>query len=148
MSIRAASLLGGADHSLEPLAIGVEQGDARDQHAQGQTCQLCQTVELLFGICVQNGVEIPRLAQPACASDHRTTKAFTSEQSGPVHTLALDLTTAAAKAQGLERRVVKAQGAKEDAIDRATRALEPLLVEREKIAALVKVHIADAGKRL
>ena len=62
--------------------------------------------------------------------------------------LASLLTPAGIKAQGLEKRVVKAQRAKEDAIDRATRALEPLLVEREKIAALVEDHIVDAGKRL
>ena len=62
--------------------------------------------------------------------------------------LASLLTPAGVKAQGLERRVVKAQRAKEDAIDRATRAMEPLLVEREKIAALVEDHIVEAGKRL
>lgn len=58
------------------------------------------------------------------------------------------LSPAGVKEQGLERRVVKAQRAKEDSIDRATRALEPLRVEREKIAALVEDHIAEAGKRL
>ena len=58
------------------------------------------------------------------------------------------LSPAGIKAQGIERRVLKAQRAKEDAIDRATRALEPLRVEREKIAALVEDHIAEAGKRL
>lgn len=62
--------------------------------------------------------------------------------------LASLLTSAGIKAQGLERRVVKAQRAKEDAIDRATRALEPLLVEREKIAALVEDHIVEAAKRM
>lgn len=62
--------------------------------------------------------------------------------------LAWLLSPAGVKEQGLERRVVKAQRAKEDAIDRATRALEPLLVEREKIAALIEDHIAEAGKRL
>ena len=58
------------------------------------------------------------------------------------------LSPAGIKSQGIERRVAKAQRAKEDAIDRATRALEPLRVEREKIAALVEDHIAEAGKRL
>jgi hypothetical protein len=62
--------------------------------------------------------------------------------------LASLLTPAAVKEQGLGRRVAKAQSAKEDAIDRATRAMEPLLVEREKIAALVEEHIAQAGERL
>ena len=62
--------------------------------------------------------------------------------------LASLLTPAAVKEQGLERRVVKAQRAKEDAIERAKRALEPLLVEREKIAELVEEHIAKAGERL
>ena len=62
--------------------------------------------------------------------------------------LASLLSPAGVKEQGLERRVVKAQRAKEDSIDRATRALEPLRVEREKIAALVEDHIAEAGKRL
>jgi hypothetical protein len=62
--------------------------------------------------------------------------------------LAAFLSPVGIKAQGIERRVVKAQRAKEDAIDRATRALEPLRVEREKIAALVEGHIAEAGKRL
>jgi hypothetical protein len=52
------------------------------------------------------------------------------------------------KEQGLERRVVKAQRAKEDAIDRATRALEPFRIEREMIADLIEAHIAEAGKRL
>lgn len=52
------------------------------------------------------------------------------------------------KEQGLERRVAMAQRAKDDAIDRATRALEPLQVQREKLAALVEAHIAEAGKRL
>jgi hypothetical protein len=52
------------------------------------------------------------------------------------------------KEQGLERRVVKAQRAKEDSIDRAMRALEPLRVEREKIAALVEDHIEEAGRRV
>jgi hypothetical protein len=62
--------------------------------------------------------------------------------------LAAFLSPAGSKEQGLERRVIKAQRAKEDSIDRATRALEPLRVEREKIAALVEEHIAEAGKRL
>ena len=62
--------------------------------------------------------------------------------------LASLLTPAAVKEQGLERRVVRAQRAKEDAIDRATRAMEPMLVEREKIAALVEEHIVEAGERL
>src|ERR1035437_7256205 len=62
--------------------------------------------------------------------------------------LAAFLSPAGIKAQGIERRVVKAQMAKEDAIDRATRALEPLRVEREKIAALVEDHITEAGRRL
>lgn len=62
--------------------------------------------------------------------------------------LAWSLTPDGLLEQGLTGRVVKAQRAKEDAIDRATRALEPLLVEREKIAALVEDHIAEAGKRL
>jgi hypothetical protein len=58
------------------------------------------------------------------------------------------LTTEELKVQGLERRVAIAERAKEDAIDRATRAMEPLMVEREKIAALVHEHIAHAGERL
>jgi len=62
--------------------------------------------------------------------------------------LASLLTPAGIKEQGLERRVVKAQRAKEDAIDRATRALEPLTIERGQIAKLVEGHIAEAGKRL
>jgi hypothetical protein len=62
--------------------------------------------------------------------------------------LASLLTPAGVKNQGLERRVVKAERAKEDAIDRATRALEPLTVDREQIATLVEKHIAEAGNRL
>lgn len=62
--------------------------------------------------------------------------------------LASLLSPAGVKQQALERRVVKAQLAKEDAIDRAARALEPLMVEREKIAALVEDHIVKAGERL
>ena len=50
--------------------------------------------------------------------------------------------------QGLSGRVVKAERVKEDSIDRAARALEPLQVEREKIAALVEDHIAESGRRL
>jgi hypothetical protein len=62
--------------------------------------------------------------------------------------LASLLSPAGVKEQGLERRVVKAQRAKEDSIDRAMRALEPLRVEREKIAALVEDHIEEAGRRV
>jgi hypothetical protein len=62
--------------------------------------------------------------------------------------LASLLSPAGVKQQGLEKRVVKAQKAKEDAIDRATRALEPLTIERDQVAALVEAHIAEAGKRL
>lgn len=62
--------------------------------------------------------------------------------------LASLLTPARVKEQGLERRVVKAQRAKEDAIDRAARALEPLAIERDQIMALVEDHIVAAGKRL
>lgn len=62
--------------------------------------------------------------------------------------LASILTHEAVREQGLERRVVHAQRAKEDAIDRATRALEPLRVEREDIAVFIQDHIAKAGKRL
>ena len=62
--------------------------------------------------------------------------------------LAWLLSPAGVKEQGIGARVVKAERAKEDAIDRATRALEPLRLEREKIAALVEDHIAEAGKRL
>ena len=62
--------------------------------------------------------------------------------------LASILTQEAVREQGLERRVVKARRAKEDAIERATRALEPFHVEQEKITALVEDHIAEAGKRL
>ena len=62
--------------------------------------------------------------------------------------LASLLSPAGVKNQGLERRVMQAQRAKEDAIDRATRALEPLTIERGQIAKLVEDHIADAGKRL
>jgi hypothetical protein len=62
--------------------------------------------------------------------------------------LAAYLSPAGIRAQGIERRVEKAQRAKEDAIDRATRALEPLRVEREKIAVLVEDHIAEAGRRV
>ena len=58
------------------------------------------------------------------------------------------LTPAGIKAQGLEKRVVKAERAKQDAIDRATRALEPLKIDRDQIAALVEEHILEAGKRL
>lgn len=67
-----------------------------------------------------------------------------------IDTLALAslLTLAGVRDQGLEGRVVKAQRAKEDAIDRATRALEPLMIERGQIATLVQEHIAEAGKRL
>jgi hypothetical protein len=62
--------------------------------------------------------------------------------------LAWLLTPQGVEAQGLQWRVTKAQRAKEDAVDRATRALEPLLVERGKIAVLVEAHSAEAGKRL
>jgi hypothetical protein len=62
--------------------------------------------------------------------------------------LASLLTPAGVRDQGLERRLVKAQRAKEDAIDRATRALEPLTIDRGQIAALVEHHIGAAGKRL
>lgn len=62
--------------------------------------------------------------------------------------LASLLTPAGVRTQGLERRVAKAQRAREDAIDRATRAMEPLLVERERLAALVEEHVAQAGERL
>jgi hypothetical protein len=58
------------------------------------------------------------------------------------------LSTEELRVQGLERRAAKAERARDDAIERATRALEPLLVGREKIAALVQDHIAEAGKRL
>jgi hypothetical protein len=62
--------------------------------------------------------------------------------------LAWLLSPAGVEGQGLQRRVTKAMRAKEDAIDRATRALEPLRVEREKIAALVEEHISEASKLL
>ncbi len=62
--------------------------------------------------------------------------------------LAIILSPAGVKMQGLTGRMIKAERAKEDSIDRATRSLEPLRVEREKIAALVEDHIAEAGKRL
>jgi len=62
--------------------------------------------------------------------------------------LAWLLTPAGVKEHGLARRVEKAQGATEDAIDRAALALDLVRVSREKIAALVEDHIADAGKRL
>ena len=52
------------------------------------------------------------------------------------------------KEQGLDTRVAIAQKARENAIDSATRAMEPFQVEREKIAALVENHIANAGKDL
>jgi hypothetical protein len=48
----------------------------------------------------------------------------------------------------MEKRVLKAQKAKEDAIDRATRALEPLMIKRDQIAILVEDHIAAAGKSM
>jgi hypothetical protein len=58
------------------------------------------------------------------------------------------LSPAGVREQGWARRVVKAERAKEDAIDRATRALEPFRIEREMIADLIEAHIAEAGKRL
>jgi hypothetical protein len=44
--------------------------------------------------------------------------------------------------------VEKAQGAKENAIDRAALALDPVRVSREMIACLVEDRIEEAGKRL
>jgi hypothetical protein len=44
--------------------------------------------------------------------------------------------------------VAKAQLTKEAAIDGATLALQPIQVEREKIAALVEEHISEAGRQL
>jgi hypothetical protein len=58
------------------------------------------------------------------------------------------LTPAGVKEHGLARRVEKAQGAAEDAIDRAALALDLVRVSRKMIASLVEDHIAEAGKRL
>lgn len=62
--------------------------------------------------------------------------------------LASLLSPAAAREQGLEHRVAEALRGKEAAIDRATRALEPLAIDRGMIAALVEDRIAKAGERL
>ena len=66
----------------------------------------------------------------------------------PKAVLATILTPAGIEKQGLEKRLAKAQRAKEDALDRATRALEPLAVDRYRIAEMVEEHIAAAGQRL
>ena len=50
--------------------------------------------------------------------------------------------------RGLDKRVFMAQKAREDAIDRATEAMGRLLVDRQKVAAFVEEHIADAGMML
>jgi hypothetical protein len=62
--------------------------------------------------------------------------------------LASVLSPAAAREQGLDRRIAEALQGKEAAIDRATRALEPLSINRDAIAAFVEGHIAEAGERL
>jgi hypothetical protein len=62
--------------------------------------------------------------------------------------LASLLSPEGARQQGLERRLVQAQRAKEDAINRATRALDPFTIDRGQIATLVEKHISEAGERL
>ena len=62
--------------------------------------------------------------------------------------LASLLTSDGIREQGMEKRVLHAQKAKEDAIDSAIQALRPLAIERDQIAILVEEHIAAAGKRL
>jgi hypothetical protein len=44
--------------------------------------------------------------------------------------------------------VVEAKRARKDSIHRATRALEPLLVDRQMIAVLLEDHIVETGKRM
>jgi hypothetical protein len=62
--------------------------------------------------------------------------------------LASVLSPGAAREQGLDRRIAEALQGKEAAIDRATRALEPLSIDRDAITAFVEDQIVKAGERL
>lgn len=69
---------------------------------------------------------------------------------GVLDTLAMAslLTPQKVKEQGIEHRVRNAERAKENAIDAATKALQPLDVAREQIVSLVEEHIRKTGEGL